>query len=201
MFGAKQHRRRQQYHANNFRQLMENFRRKRAESLSWLFVAIWLTGDLSNLTGCLLTGQLPFQTYLASYFVMMDTLLMFQWVYYNRNDGTSLVEDDEQTVPLLNEDTDEAPTGENYARFHKQPLNPSLPILTLTMGLIALTVPTMAIPTNQRVLSAFDDSVPWHYRLGEASAWLSVACYLSSRLPQIHKNVRQILFHGYLYLL
>lgn len=40
------------------------------------------TGDITNLVGCILTHQLPFQTYLASYFVFVDMSLVAQYIYY-----------------------------------------------------------------------------------------------------------------------
>ncbi|KAJ3008273.1 hypothetical protein HKX48_008665 [Thoreauomyces humboldtii] len=63
-------------------QLWKNYRRKSADSLSGAFLTNWLLGDVCNLVGCLLTGQLPFQTNLAMYFVFADTLLMTQYLYY-----------------------------------------------------------------------------------------------------------------------
>lgn len=40
-------------------------------------------GDSTNLLGCLLTNQLPFQTYLATYFVFVDSCLVVQYFYYD----------------------------------------------------------------------------------------------------------------------
>lgn len=39
-------------------------------------------GDITNLVGCILTHQLPFQTYLATYFVFVDVSLVTQYFYY-----------------------------------------------------------------------------------------------------------------------
>lgn len=39
-------------------------------------------GDVANFVGCIITGQLPFQTYLSVYFIIIDTILCFQWLYY-----------------------------------------------------------------------------------------------------------------------
>ncbi|CAO3659052.1 unnamed protein product [Umbelopsis ramanniana] len=64
-------------------QVIENYRRSSAESLSLTFLMIWLAGDISNLVGCLLTDQLAFQKYLGVYFVWIDCTLLSQWIYYN----------------------------------------------------------------------------------------------------------------------
>ncbi|KAJ4487860.1 PQ loop repeat-domain-containing protein [Lentinula aciculospora] len=65
-----------------FPQVLENIRRRSCEGLALPFLANWLFGDISNLIGCLLTHQLPFQTWLAAYFVSVDLALVGQYVYY-----------------------------------------------------------------------------------------------------------------------
>ncbi|KAG2020204.1 hypothetical protein CC2G_005572 [Coprinopsis cinerea AmutBmut pab1-1] len=65
-----------------FPQVLENYRRKSCEGLALPFLANWLLGDISNLVGCILTNQLPFQTYLATYFVAVDCTLVAQYFYY-----------------------------------------------------------------------------------------------------------------------
>ncbi|KAJ7430739.1 PQ loop repeat-domain-containing protein [Mycena galericulata] len=65
-----------------FPQVLENIRRKSCEGLALPFLANWFLGDASNLLGCLLTHQLPFQTWLAAYFVSVDLLLVGQYWYY-----------------------------------------------------------------------------------------------------------------------
>ncbi|EGN93263.1 hypothetical protein SERLA73DRAFT_172182 [Serpula lacrymans var. lacrymans S7.3] len=65
-----------------FPQVLENMRRKSCEGLALPFLLNWLMGDMSNLIGCLLTHQLPFQTYLAIYFCSVDCILLGQYFYY-----------------------------------------------------------------------------------------------------------------------
>ncbi|KAJ7741522.1 PQ loop repeat-domain-containing protein [Mycena maculata] len=65
-----------------FPQVLENIRLKSCEGLALPFLANWFLGDASNLLGCLLTHQLPFQTWLATYFVSVDILLVSQYFYY-----------------------------------------------------------------------------------------------------------------------
>jgi len=67
-----------------FSQLYENIRRQSSDGLSLIFLLNWYLGDFSNLMGCILTHQLPFQTWLATYFVFVDTMLVFQYFYYAR---------------------------------------------------------------------------------------------------------------------
>ncbi|KIJ16758.1 hypothetical protein PAXINDRAFT_98569, partial [Paxillus involutus ATCC 200175] len=65
-----------------FPQILENIRQQSCESLAWPFLLNWMLGDASNLIGCLLTHQLPFQTYLATYFCMVDCCIISQYLYY-----------------------------------------------------------------------------------------------------------------------
>ncbi|CAA7271627.1 unnamed protein product [Cyclocybe aegerita] len=65
-----------------FPQVVENIRRQSCEGLALPFLANWLLGDISNLVGCILTHQLPFQTWLATYFVCVDCMLVAQYFYY-----------------------------------------------------------------------------------------------------------------------
>ncbi|KZT50225.1 hypothetical protein CALCODRAFT_504955 [Calocera cornea HHB12733] len=65
-----------------FPQLIVNWKLQSAEGLALPFLVNWLCGDLTNLVGCILTHQLPFQTYLASYFCFVDVCLLSQYLYY-----------------------------------------------------------------------------------------------------------------------
>ncbi|KAH8107000.1 PQ loop repeat-domain-containing protein [Cristinia sonorae] len=67
-----------------FPQVMENYRRRSVEGLALPFLLNWLLGDISNLIGCILTHQLPFQTYLAIYFCFIDLSLFGQFFYYRK---------------------------------------------------------------------------------------------------------------------
>ncbi|KAH9483919.1 Lysosomal amino acid transporter 1 [Psilocybe cubensis] len=72
-----------------FPQVVENIRRQSCEGLALPFLANWLLGDISNLVGCIMTHQLPFQTWLATYFVFIDMMLVLQYAYYYKSPKTS----------------------------------------------------------------------------------------------------------------
>ncbi|SPO38423.1 uncharacterized protein PSFLO_03901 [Pseudozyma flocculosa] len=65
-------------------QLLENYRRGSVEGLSPVFLVQWMLGDATNLVGCVLTGQLPFQIAVATYFCCVDLCIMVQYLYYWR---------------------------------------------------------------------------------------------------------------------
>ncbi|KAI2780262.1 PQ-loop-domain-containing protein [Daldinia loculata] len=64
-------------------QLIANYRAQSAEGLSMIFLAVWLFGDLANLSGALVTGLAPTAIALAGYFCISDIILITQSVYYN----------------------------------------------------------------------------------------------------------------------
>ncbi|KAI1654099.1 PQ-loop-domain-containing protein [Daldinia decipiens] len=64
-------------------QLITNYRAQSADGLSMIFLAVWLFGDLTNLSGALATGLAPTATALAGYFCISDVILITQSVYYN----------------------------------------------------------------------------------------------------------------------
>ncbi|EKD01353.1 vacuolar membrane protein [Trichosporon asahii var. asahii CBS 8904] len=65
-----------------FPQVVKNWQLQSCDGLSLPFLINWLVGDVTNLIGCVLTDQLPFQTYLATYFVFVDVTLVGQYFYY-----------------------------------------------------------------------------------------------------------------------
>ncbi|KAI0385231.1 PQ-loop-domain-containing protein [Hypomontagnella monticulosa] len=64
-------------------QLITNYKAKSAEGLSMAFLAVWLFGDIANLSGALVTGLAPTATALAGYFCLSDIILISQSLYYN----------------------------------------------------------------------------------------------------------------------
>ncbi|GAA5851317.1 hypothetical protein JCM9279_001102 [Rhodotorula babjevae] len=65
-------------------QVYLNFKNGSVEGLALPFLVSWFLGDFTNLVGCVLTHQLPFQTWLATYFILVDIVLCGQFAYYSR---------------------------------------------------------------------------------------------------------------------
>lgn len=64
-------------------QLVENYRRKSSEALSFAFLLNWFAGDASNLLGAVLSGdQLPTEIYTAAYFIVQDIIIISQHSFY-----------------------------------------------------------------------------------------------------------------------
>jgi uncharacterized protein with PQ loop repeat len=63
-------------------QIYKNHKLKSTSGLSAFFLTEWLLGDVTNLLGCLFTGQASWQVIIASYYVFVDCCLCAQWVWY-----------------------------------------------------------------------------------------------------------------------
>merc|ERR1719427_1033862 len=59
-----------------------NYKSKRVGGISGWFILEWVLGDATNLASCILTQNLPTQTYQAVWFVIVDIALLGQWFYY-----------------------------------------------------------------------------------------------------------------------
>lgn len=64
-------------------QLIENYKQGSAEGISLLFLCVWFIGDITNLSGALLSGLVPTVIALAVYFCIADLILITQCLYYN----------------------------------------------------------------------------------------------------------------------
>lgn len=95
-------------------QFVQNFRRRSAEGLNPWFLAQWLMGDTLNLLGCLMTGdQLPSETYTAIYFMCVDMVMIFQFIYY------ALLNRD--ALELITQDMRDPENGVCYVRLDGDP--------------------------------------------------------------------------------
>ncbi|KAH9867160.1 hypothetical protein IAQ61_007752 [Plenodomus lingam] len=63
-------------------QIYKNHKLKSTSGLSPFFLTEWLLGDVTNLLGCLFTGQASWQIIIATYYVFVDCCLCAQWIWY-----------------------------------------------------------------------------------------------------------------------
>jgi uncharacterized protein with PQ loop repeat len=149
-----------------FPQLVLNFQRQSASALSPTFLIVWMIGDVTNLVGCILTHQLPFQTLLASYYCFIDSFLVLQYIMYSLW---------QPNIAVL----DGLPAEEDCFVSPRK-WDTSMPANMLVAATLVSSVE--AASTGQ---------VSTGLLLGQASAWLSSALYFLSRLPQIHTNYKR----------
>ena len=169
-------------------QLIQNFRTGKAdEALSPLFLLQWLGGDLTNLVGAVLTGQLTTQIATAIYFVSMDAVLLTQYCYY-----------------LLKNKRHEF---RGYIRLGS---GKPLYIIVLFAGMfifgksvypMSSNTPLVGQVVHSRSLlstrtNVVVDTRSWEDILGYILGCISALLYLCSRVPQIVKNFRRKSTYG-----
>ncbi|KAI9189916.1 hypothetical protein H9P43_001349 [Blastocladiella emersonii ATCC 22665] len=159
-----------------FPQVYSNYKKGSANSLAITFIAIWLVGDISNLVGSLLTQQLPFQIYLACYFVFVDILLFSQCLWYNYIKAR-LYPETMQTTEVTSPSRHRAasPVAANGARVPKH--------MVVAIAVLALLQPALAAGEVDTTTTA--------YKVGTVISYICTVMYLSSRFPQILLNYRR----------
>ncbi|KAI8894658.1 PQ loop repeat-domain-containing protein [Globomyces pollinis-pini] len=161
-----------------FPQLWINTKKGNSDSLSVAFLFNWLLGDFCNLIGCLLTGQQPFQTYLAAYFVFIDSSLLLQCIYFRFLSAAK-------------------PRFEEIVYTEESPLLQPATSSTSLCAVIALTAFSVmnqsldSTSGNFNVLGHKDPTEDSYYQFGRFMAWCCTCLYLSSRLPQIYWNFKR----------
>ena len=198
-------------------QLITNHRRRAAESLSPLFLFTWLLGDTSNLIGCIYTGQLPFQTNLAIYFVIMDGVLLLQWIYFHlqQSRNSQYSTSNREYEPLLTDTNQHTDTHLDYEGFENRPRTALIGgwrrCLLMFLGVCASEHFTRnkVIPSSLSHRHSTRELFGRNYDVDKSTtllfmattdderakaaglffAWVSTTCYLSSRIPQIMWNV------------
>ncbi|KAJ6240989.1 lysosomal amino acid transporter 1 [Anaeramoeba flamelloides] len=191
-------------------QIILNYKTKHAGSLSFYFLSEWLVGDIANLIGCFLTDQLPTQTTTALYFVFIDSILFFQYVWYEKRKKKES-KDEKKDKPLVNIQTicdldikntdielDQTPNNEPEEPLSGTgvPMNSILAIIgfgSITyLGITALvnnySSPTSFGSTQRNILATSDVAKAW---AGKIFGWISGVLYFISRIPQIMKNFKR----------
>ncbi|KAL0083732.1 PQ loop repeat-domain-containing protein [Phycomyces blakesleeanus] len=180
-------------------QVIKNYRLGNADSLSFLFLTVWLTGDVANYIGCVITNQLPFQRYLAIYFTAVDGLLCAQWLYYvcylgrlslvtsdsnEEDDGLERISTETAIKPGYAEREPlliAAPSKQNYTKTAN-----SATTALLMIAFVSFSNPTSVLVSSDIIYSRVgDDTTIW---IGRVFAWICAFLYLSSRVPQIVRN-------------
>ncbi|KAI8334846.1 PQ loop repeat-domain-containing protein [Choanephora cucurbitarum] len=163
-------------------QMLENYRLQSADGLSLYLLYFWLAGDLGNMFSCVLNHQLPFQTYLAMYFVSTDLILLFQYFYYKHK--TEQPTSDEEACLLVIHPIEQIKTMEDtisedhgYGTLTQKKHTPLMAILLFGLNFHLSGSTSLK---NDNVLP-----------LGLMLAWMCTSFYLISRIPQIYKNYKR----------
>jgi len=163
-------------------------------------LVVWLTGDITNLLGCVLTQQLPVQLYTAIYFCFIDVIMVSQWVYYTKINPL-----EKSTAPLIQ--THEITPRYLFIYFLVVINLLSFPILFRNMNPPELNnrnrellqFPSLE-PVNHTAanceLRALEALAPWVKIFGDVCAWVSALLYFFARVPQIYLNYKRRTVEG-----
>lgn len=169
-------------------QIINNFRNTRAvEGLSFMLIFMWTIGDSANLIGAELTGQLPFQIYLAVYFVLNDLLLFGQFLFYNcwwkrkYKDYERITVVDGTVPPIVF-----CISGALILTIHKCiPTLVQVGVVTDVRHPAGRSLMAHNLQQSDSIFNTVKDEV------GYGIGILSSACYLFSRIGQMYKNYRR----------
>lgn len=157
-------------------QIHENYVNKSVDGLSLAFLAVWIAGDVSGFLGCIMTGQLGFQTVLSCYYCCMDLILCIQYYLYTREEQYYEVAVMEETIRCEYDNTNRKA---DPITFRKR--LGSLVTLATVAGSLGRA---WAAPIGAQSQGPSLD-------LGYCLAYFSTAMYIVSRIPQIYKNHRR----------
>lgn len=173
-------------------QIYENYSLQSGEGLSVLFVVIWLIGDLTNLFGALMAGLLPTIIILAVYYTLCDIILFYQIFYYRwrRHQRHRLGIHHRHDVPptessrlLGDEETVVAPN-----KWQRLFLNRALLYCLGFAFIFAMGFGSVIVMRRHPAPpSPPVEIIEWK---SQVLGYISAACYLGSRIPQIIKNAK-----------
>ena len=154
-------------------QVYMNFKFKRVDGLSLQFLCLLVLGDVSNLTGCLITGGLVTQVITSSFFCCIDSFCTIQYIYYKwiypRCCAKSLIDESMASISAAN-------NSKNKSEF--------LPVLP---GLATAAL----LSSSSTLKSDYPNPYSKEYLPGTIIGWCSGVIYSSSRIAQIIKNFRR----------
>lgn len=174
-------------------QLIEQWRLKSADGIAIGFITIWFLGDVFNLIGSLWAQLLPEVIFLAIWFCIADSLMIFSYVYYThfykkhsdkKTRRASHASHTSDTAPLLERRrsstlTDIALEPEYHSIFTRY----VLPILFVVgAGMLGYLLSDGHDPKEET-------PVDGDIKLGpQIVGYLSAFLYLGARIPQIVQN-------------
>eukprot|EP00301_Raphidiophrys_heterophryoidea_P026695 c9278_g1_i1.p1 GENE.c9278_g1_i1~~c9278_g1_i1.p1 ORF type:complete len:352 (+),score=49.94 c9278_g1_i1:239-1294(+) len=168
-------------------QFIKNYKSKSAEALSRWFLLEWFMGDFLNFIGAFLSGQQATQKFTAGLFLIMDTTMLSQYIYYQRYQAKIRQRSASFTTSQVDSSSE---SGTPRQRGH------SFPSAVVIAAVAASSIP-VAKAANEFLTSSSSDT-PCALELSDIQVqigwwfgWVSAFIYLNSRFPQILKNFRK----------
>jgi len=166
-------------------QLIENYRTKSGDALALNFIVIWFLGDLLSFLGAIWGGLLPSIIILSAYFIIADSSLIFQILYFRKHHY--------HPIPSRNTrvSSESNPLLPRRASFRESPPSTRIKIIAQYIGALAVVIASGVIGWSlssenhpRETPVAKDDIGP------KILGYLSAVLYLSARIPQIYHNFK-----------
>ncbi|TAQ84572.1 hypothetical protein B7494_g7100 [Chlorociboria aeruginascens] len=201
-------------------QLVLNYKTGSADGISLLFLAVWMVGDLTNLSGAIWAELVPTVIALAVYFCIADVVLITQCVYYNHINAQraarhpSVTAEQSEEEPLLtrrrSSDSIGLPgshrrrssaaerRGDSLSKIVEEDEKAGNPWLRNTISILSVItvgVAGWAIAWQSGVWKpTIERESPEVKEIAvgaEILGYASAVCYLGARIPQIVKNYKE----------
>lgn len=171
-----------------FPQIIETFRDKTVEGLSPYFLLAWLAGDITTLSGAILTKQLKFQVIIAAYYLANDLFVCGQYYYYGVLHENRLATTGHESKPRIASVSEAGAIGGRTARSSLA--GSALAIASTLSTAEALPIKSM-IMAGAHITSTEIVPAPGKGSdsdLGRALSWAGAVFYVGARIPQLWKN-------------
>ncbi|KAF8343879.1 PQ loop repeat-domain-containing protein, partial [Cantharellus anzutake] len=181
-----------------FPQLIHNAKLQSVEHLALPFLINWLFGEPMEapfLSGCILTHQLPFQIYVATYFCFVDICLFTQFIYYSQRRFKKAQTSRYSTLIYPSSPIDTVSAHSRMrVRSQTYPVVPDQRSALSTRRSTTRKSATLWGWQTTQISVGYsgtanhsEPSTPEPV-IGRIFAWTCTTLYLTSRLPQIWKN-------------
>ncbi|KAJ2161120.1 putative vacuolar membrane transporter for cationic amino acids [Coemansia sp. RSA 552] len=199
-------------------QIWMNYRRKSGEGVSVVMMVAWVIGDVFNIAGALMQGLVMSTILIGSYYLLVDSTLLFQIFYYRlaynahrknvASDAGSTEEDSlleggssgYVAVDNGSADSRESPDGARDAESAaSRPARIQLStVLALLLSLLALAILAVLLSTlvlapvwDNIVGPLSEDSLPLSQIVAQAMGTASAIVYIMSYVPQAVQNYQR----------
>ncbi|KAF8363455.1 laat-1, partial [Pristionchus pacificus] len=175
-----------------FPQLLQNYRQKKCEGISLIFLFFWLVGDMCNLIGAVLTHQQPIQQIIGVYYIIQDLTLWAQYGYYTKiyparmRSSTIVVPCVLMAVSLGAFSIVDSPLGGGGAAAAAAIAAPGRRLMEA--GESDPSVAALSLGNSLAMWPIFESYTD---ALGYMIGSIAAICYFSGRIPQLIKNYRR----------
>ncbi|KAJ2557129.1 putative vacuolar membrane transporter for cationic amino acids [Coemansia sp. RSA 1933] len=194
-----------------FPQIYLNYRRKSGEGVSLVMMVAWVCGDIFNIAGALMQNLVASTIIIGTYYLFVDSTLLYQTIYYRIVYKSQLAKDsnqeDEEDERLITQDNDNSSQHANPAVLSPDGCEAhySLDVLPSVMaGILSLAaVSSLVVMLGALLFSPSSDNnknkdpspehpaAPASQLIAQALGSASAIIYIMSYVPQAIQNYQR----------